>query len=231
MKKLFFIIFCSFIVFFNFSLSGICAETDLSVREKNIVNITSYATRGDLLGLETVLNKALDDKMTIYEIKEILLQIYIYCGLPRSINALTTFMKVSDERSAKGVYDEYGTEPVDLTDDKNRLDIGTAIQTELVGVPVTGRLYEFEPAIDKFVKEHLFADIFSRGVLSYEEREIVALASLSSMESVDFQLKNHIQICLNMGIPRTKIDEILKMTKVKHEKQTEKVECESPINP
>lgn len=199
---------------------------ELSQKEIDIAKISSYTAKGDLKNLETVLNKALDDKLTVYEIKEVLVQLYAYCGFPRSLNAISTFMKVTDERSAKGIYDEYGVEPVDLSKDVNRYEIGSTVQTELVGSPVTGRLFEFEPAMDKYLKEHLFADIFARGVLTYEEREIATIAALSSMKEVEPQLKAHIQIGLNIGLKQEKIDEILKITNYKSK---EKIEQEKKV--
>lgn len=198
------------------------AESALSNKEIEIVKISSLTAKGDQKNLETELNKALDSKMTVYEIKEILVQLYAYCGFPRSLNALSTFMKVTDERSAKGIYDEYGVEPVDLPKDSNRYEVGATVQTELVGAPVTGRLYEFEPAMDRYLKEHLFADIFARGVLTYEEREIATISALSSMREVEPQLKAHIQIGLNAGLKQEQIDEILKITNYKSKEQIKK---------
>ena len=198
------------------------AENMLTQKEQDIVMISSYTAKGDLINLDKTFNKALDDKLTIYEVKEVLVQLYAYCGFPRSLNAITTFMKVTDERSASGKYDEYGTEPVDMPDNSNKFEIGTAVQTELVGAPVTGRLFEFEPAIDKYLKEHLFADIFARGVLTYQEREIATIAALSSMDEVEPQLKAHIQIGLNIGLKQPQIDEILKLTAYKDKATLEK---------
>lgn len=199
-----------FIMGKDVSMAGV-----LTQKENDIVMISSYTAKGDMLKLDKALNKALDDKVKIYEIKEVLVQLYAYCGFPRSLNALTTFMKVTDERNAKGGYDEYGTEPTELPKEANRLEIGAAVQTELCGGPVTGRIFEFEPAIDRYLKEHLFADIFARGVISYEEREIATIAALSSMTGVEPQLQAHIQIAKNIGITQEKIDKILELTNEK----------------
>ena len=205
--KIFFILL---FLIFSFVLKVECVEiSSLTNKEQNIVYISSYTAKGDLVSLEKAFNKALDEKLTIYEIKEVLIQMYAYCGFPRSLNAITTFMKVTDERSAKGGYDPYGTEPADIPDEANKNSIGTAVQTELVGVPVTGRIFDFEPAMDKFLKEHLFADIFARGVLTYEEREIATIGALASMKGVEPQLQGHIQIAKNIGISKEKIDDIL----------------------
>jgi alkylhydroperoxidase/carboxymuconolactone decarboxylase family protein YurZ len=44
---------------------------------------------------------------------------------------------------------------------------------------VKGEVYEFAPAIDQFLKEHLFGDIFGRDILDYETRKIATIAALS----------------------------------------------------
>lgn len=208
-----FIAILSILLAFCIIQKAYCADIPaLTTKERNIAIIASYTAKGELVKLDAALNKALDEKLKIYEIKEIIIQMYPYCGFPRCINAMTTFMKVSDERSAKGGYDEYGSEPTELPRDANRFEIGNAVQTELCGAPVTGRIYEFEPALDTYLKEHLFADIFSRGVLSYEEREIAIISALSSMTGVEPQLVAHIQIAKNLGIPQEKIDAIKKLT-------------------
>ena len=225
MKKIFFaILLINICIFatqvFDFLSQNSCyaatvVQNTLTKKERDIVFISSYTAKGDLQNLRIALYNALDHKMTRYEIKEILIQMYAYCGFPRSLNALTTFMGVLDERDVKGIYDEYGKEPLDLPVNANRYSIGATIQTELTGAPVTGRIFEFEPDMDKYLKEHLFADIFSRGVLSYEEREIATISALSSMNDVEPQLMAHIQIAQNIGLEKSKIDEILKLTEYK----------------
>jgi 4-carboxymuconolactone decarboxylase len=53
---------------------------------------------GDITGLKTYLNKGLDAGLTISEINEELVQLYEYCGFPRSLNAVNAFMAVVEER-------------------------------------------------------------------------------------------------------------------------------------
>ena len=43
--------------------------------------------------------------MTINEINEVLIHAYAYCGFPRSLRAIQTFMQVVDERKANGIND------------------------------------------------------------------------------------------------------------------------------
>ena len=50
------------------------------------------------------------------------------------------------------------------------------------------------------MKEHLFADLFERDVLTYSERELVTISVLSAIGGVEPMLQSHMTICLNIGI-------------------------------
>ena len=184
------------------------AKEVLTPKQQSIVMISSYTANGDLVNLEKSLNLGLKQDLTVNEIKEILVQMYAYCGFPRSLNAIATFMKVVNEN--KNLTDGEKGKPLDSQIDKNKY--GNDVQIQLTGAPVNGQIFEFTPAIDSFLKEHLFADIFGRGVLSYQEREIATIAALSTIVGVEPQLESHIQIGKHIGLTDLQINEILKMT-------------------
>lgn len=137
-------------------------QNHLYVRQRAIIPIAAFTASRGLAQLKTALNEGLDAGLTVNEIKEILVQLYAYAGFPRSLNGIGTFMTVMDERGKKGIKDEMGKEASLLPTDKNSIEFGTENQTKLVGHPVTGPLYDFAPAIDRFLKAHLFGDIFQR---------------------------------------------------------------------
>ncbi|MCY1540588.1 Carboxymuconolactone decarboxylase family protein [compost metagenome] len=58
----------------------------------------------------------------------------------------------------------------------------------------------FAPVIDTFLKEHLFADIFERDVLTYSERELVTVSVISTIGKAEPMLHSHLNICLNTGL-------------------------------
>ena len=185
------------------------AKEVFTKKQNNIVMISSYTAQGNLDKLEQALNKGLDEGLTSNEIKEVLVQMYAYCGFPRSLNALTTFKKVVESRNNVTV----GQEGKNLPENIDKFAYGDKVQVELTGNHVKGPVFEFAPAIDKFLKEHLFADIFARGVLTYQEREIATISALSSMQGVESQLKSHIQCGKNTGLTDEQIREILDLTK------------------
>src|SRR5690606_22835092 len=116
--------------------------------------------------------------LTINEIKESMVHLYAYAGFPRSIRGLQTFMSILDEREAKGIKDEHGPEATPINDDRDKYERGVETLYELTGSdwskPETG-YGAFDPTIDTFLKEHLFADIFERDVLSYDQRQLTTI--------------------------------------------------------
>ncbi len=187
------------------------AKEVLTEKQQDIAIIASYTAAGNLTYLDTAINKGLDDGLTINEIKEVLIQMYAYCGFPRSLNGLGTLLAVTDKRKEAGKKDVEGVAGTPLVG--NKLEVGTKVQTDLVGSPVEGRLFDFAPAIDEFLKTHLFGDIFARGVLTYEDREVATIAALSAMEGVEPQLKAHIQMGRNTGLTNEQVEKIIQVTK------------------
>lgn len=101
-----------------------------------------------------------------------------------------------------------GNESQALPLDYQALKQGTDNQTKLVGQPVTGALFDFAPEIDEYLKAHLFGDIFSRDVLSWQDREIATVSMLAAMAGTEGQLKSHVNMSLNIGITKQQLQAI-----------------------
>lgn len=173
----------------------------LTVRQQAIVPIAAFAAAGDIAKLNLALNQGLDSGLTVSETKEILVQVYAYAGFPRSLNALAEFMKVLEARKAKGVQDDPGLAPSHAIATADALlAAGTANQTKLAGAPVKGPLFDFAPAIDQYLKTHLFGDIFERDNLDWQSRELATLGMLSALSGAESQLQSHMNISLNTGL-------------------------------
>lgn len=185
----------------------------LTDREKSIVTISAFTAQGDLTNLKTAINTGLDNGLTVNEIKEVLIQMYAYCGFPRSLNGLNTFIAVLDERKANGIEDEMGPEANVVAPNRDRYAIGDKIQTELVGRPVQGRVYDFAPTIGTFLKEHLFCDIFERGILSNKDREIATVSALAGIGNVNVQLSSHMRVSMNTGVTANQLQELVDILK------------------
>ena len=100
---------------FSFSLtanarSSSSNQSALTAAQNSLVAISSYTAQGKMDELSQALNEGLDAGLTVNEIKEALVQLYAYCGFPRSLNGVGAFMKVLNERKERGIVDEQGKE-------------------------------------------------------------------------------------------------------------------------
>jgi alkylhydroperoxidase/carboxymuconolactone decarboxylase family protein YurZ/quercetin dioxygenase-like cupin family protein len=181
----------------------------LDKKQQAIVTIAAFTAKGDLIQLQKALNDGLNIGLTINEIKEAQVQLYAYTGFPRSLNGLNTFMTVLEQRRSKGIRDLLGKEPSLLPTDKSRLQFGTEMQTKLVGRPVKGEVYEFAPAIDQFLKEHLFGDIFGRDNLDWKTRELVTIAALAAFGGVEGQLRSHFSVGMYNGLTKEQLQQLV----------------------
>src|SRR4030042_1199056 len=191
----------------------------LNANQEKMITIAAFTANGDLQKLKTALNEGLDAGLTINEIKEILVQMYAYAGFPRSLNGINTFIGVLEEREQKGIKDELGKEPSPMPANKSSIELGTEIQTRLIGAPPTGKYITFAPAIDKFLKGHLFGDIFGRGNLDFQSREIATISALANMEGVNPQLQSHFNVAFNVGLTEAQMRSLISVLEPRAGKQ------------
>lgn len=202
------------------NVSTVNAQTEavqkLNKKQQTIIRIAAVTAKGDLEKLKIELNSGLDDRLTINQIKESLVHLYAYCGFPRSIRGLQTFMVVLEERKAKGIHDAVGPDASTIKEERSKYERGKVILAELTGVSQDGPksgYSAFAPEMDVFLKEHLFSDIFERDILTYSERELVTISVLSSIGGVEPMLNSHLKICLNVGLSPNQLQEFIGVIK------------------
>jgi len=182
----------------------------LDARQQNIVMISGLTATGDLEHLRTALNSGLDGGLTVNEIKDVLVQMYAYCGFPRSLNGINTFMTVLQERKQRGVKDVEGKTATPITNSGDKYERGRKTLETLTRQPQSRPAKgfgEFSPAIDRYLKEHLFADIFDSDVLSHQQRELATISALAAMTGVEPQLESHISMGMNTGLNERELNQ------------------------
>src|SRR3954464_12531561 len=120
-----------------------------------------------------------------------------------------------EEGGKKGIKDEMGREATPIPADNSSLRAGARNQTKVTGQPVTGPLFEFAPAIDQFLKAHLFGDVFERDVLNWHDRELATVAALANIEGVTPQLRAHTEIGMHNGLTKEKLRELVSVLRAK----------------
>jgi alkylhydroperoxidase/carboxymuconolactone decarboxylase family protein YurZ len=220
-KKITAFLACIFILISGFAAISEAQTVNtqaLSPKQQSIVPISAFTATGDLEKLKTALSEGLDAGLTVNEIKEILVHLYAYTGFPRSLNGINTFMAVMEERQKKGIKDEMGKEASPLPADMNKDEYGARVRAKLSGrdvIPPPSGYQLFVPIIDKFLKEHLFADIFARDTLDYQSREIVTISALASMTGTAGQLQFHLGAAMNVGLTETQMKDFISVLKGK----------------
>jgi len=197
---------------FSFTRKNMNEDAKLSPTEHSIISIAALTAKGELSTLKTELNAGLEAGLSVNQIKEVLVHLYAYCGFPRSIRGLQTFMQVLDERKAKGITDKIGADASPIKEEPDKYERGKKVLGELTKMPQSQTLSgygAFAPVIDTFLKEHLFADIFERDVLTYAERELVTISVITAIGGAEPMLRSHLSICLNVGLTPDQLAEFV----------------------
>lgn len=216
MKKYLLMIISALLMFFNILNAKEFNLKLLDKKEQSLIEISALTALGDNEKLALALNEGLDNGLTINEINEVLVQIYAYAGFPRSLGGIFNFMKVLEDRKAKGIKDKLGKEASAIAKDLNKDEYGAKIRAKLAGqenIPEPSGYQIFSPIIDKFLKEHLFADIFVRDILSHKQRELSTISVLATLGNVQGPLKFHLQASLNTGWTKDELKEFFKIVK------------------
>ena len=124
-------------------------------------------------------------------------------------------MAALDERKAKGIKDVFGKDATPVTD-TNKYETGWKNLAKLGGRSTDGPIEKpttgygaFSPEIDRFLKEHLFADLFSRDVLTFAERELTTISVLIALgKGVEPMLGSHLGLTLKQGVTTNQIEEV-----------------------
>ena len=174
---------------------------ELTAKENAIVDIGAWTARGEQDKLGAAFKAGFDAGLTLNEAKELVGQLYAYCGFPRALNAAGTLQCVVESSKLKVESSDStrSTRSTRLNDSpfllgERAIEIGTDNQTKLCGGPVKGALFDFHPQLDAYLKAHLFGDIFARDNVDWRTREIVTIAALAARPETAPQMKAHIAI-------------------------------------
>lgn len=193
----------------------------MAARYQKIALISAFTANGDIERLTGVLVEALEAGLTVNEIKEVLIHTCAYAGFPRALNGINTFMVVMDEREAQGIKDAIGPEASVVTTEKSKYEYGHDTLARLrdpsfqpgpagsLKLPDQRPRYEtFTPTIEVFLKEHLFADIFSRDVLDYRSREIATVGVLFNLPGSNAQFRSHTGLAMTQGFSEQQMQDL-----------------------
>lgn len=175
-----------------------------------LISIHTAIATVNVDSLKKVLADALDFGMTINEINEEIVHLYAYLGFAPACRATTVFMNLVNERRNQGIYDEQGREASPVDKSESKYTRGEKLQMFCAGMTakqLRNGFFGFNPLLDFCLKEHLFADLFARDLLSYVEREIITVSALAAIKEP--MVESHYGGALNVGVTKEQLREIL----------------------
>ena len=122
-----------------------------------------------------------------------------------------------DERKADGINDPVGRKASAIKDNRSRYERGRDVLAEISGTPADtpkAGYAVFAPTIERFLKEHLFTDLFGRDLLTYRERELATVSILAGVGGVEPMACGHMSICLHLGITPSQLSALLNIVEM-----------------
>src|SRR5437868_7757991 len=159
---------------------------------RRLVRLAAVIAVGDELAVRGALTQAVERTPKIW-IEELILQSYLFCGLPRSLNAMREWRRLTGEPPAGNV--DEGT-----PDERRRRGEATCRL-------VYGEMYErlrvniraLHPELDEWMIVEGYGKVLSRPGLDLARRELCIVAACAASEQ-DRQLHSHLHGAINVGV-------------------------------
>lgn len=194
-------------VFDNFAFDEILKHSNMQVKERTLLLMTSAIGANSQTEFNMFLNAALNVGATPVEVKEILYQAVPYAGM----NRVADFLYPMNE-----IFNEWGIElPLKsqaVSNPQTRMQVGTELMNTLTGNGVQ-KMRDDSPNdllhIQDYLAGNCFGDYVSRSGLDIKFREKVTLTLLISMGGADNQVKGHITINNRVGNSRQDMIDVI----------------------
>lgn len=195
----------------EYSFGDIYSLTSLDNKSKEVAAVASLIAQGAMPQLKVHLNGALNTGCSVNEVKELILHLSVYVGIPRAINATNVLKEVLDERKGNGIEDKEGI-VYTQSEDIDRYVLGAeylAILDKGQEQVIKDAYGEFSPELARYIVEYGYGDIYSRESLDKRYRQIASISALTTLGNAPFQLKFHTKAGLNIGLTVADINEIM----------------------
>lgn len=181
-------------------------DTTEEHRLRSIAAMSALLSRGhQMMELRNRFSLALETGFNLSDLKEIILQVCLYAGFPRSLNGMACLRGLMEERNQHGQKTALGKEPSPQPEGKTRYELGwetlQSLDPDFI-LRLKAGLDPIAPELFSMVLEHGYADIFYRDNLDIRQREVAVVAAMVAVENADPQLSFHIMAGMGTGISR-----------------------------
>lgn len=161
----------------------------LTLKQREMITCITLATMQTLPQLKAHAGAALNVGVTPVELREVMYLTAPFIGFPRMLNAVGTVNEVLKERGLSLPLETQGK-----VTEADRHEKGKAIQDKLypggIASVMEGMPDDMGKAVENFLTDYFFGDIYSRGALDLPTRELLGYCVLATL-GADSQLLSH----------------------------------------
>ena len=181
----------------KFIFGEIFQTGELTMKQREMITCITLATMQTLPQLKAHAGAALNVGVTPEELREVMYLTAPFIGFPKMLNAVSTVNEVFKERGISLPLEKQGT----ITEE-TRHKTGKAIQDKLypggIASVMKGLPGDMGKDVEKFLTDYFFGDIYSRGALDLQTREMLGYCVLTTLEA-ESQLYSHYHGNINAG--------------------------------
>lgn len=170
---------------------------NLTLKQREMITCITLATMQTLPQLKTHAEAALNVGVTPEELREVMYLTAPFIGFPKMLNAVGTVNEVFKERGISLPIEKQGT-----VTENNRHETGKTIQNRLypggIAPVMEGLPADMGKHVERFLTDYFFGEIYSRGALDLQTRELLGYCVLATLEA-ESQLHSHYHGNINVG--------------------------------
>ena len=170
---------------------------NLTLKQREMITCITLATMQTLPQLKAHAGAALNVGVTPEELREVMYLTAPFIGFPKMLNAVGTVNEVFKEREISLPIEKQGT-----VTENNRHETGKTIQNRLypggIASAMEGLPADMGKHVERFLTDYFFGEIYSRGALDLQTRELLGYCVLTTLEA-ESQLQSHYHGNINVG--------------------------------
>ena len=170
---------------------------NLTLKQREMITCITLATMQTLPQLKAHAGAALKVGVTPEELREVMYLTAPFIGFPKMLNAVGTVNEVFKERGISLPIEKQGT-----VTENNRHETGKTIQNRLypggIASAMEGLPADMGKHVERFLTDYFFGEIYSRGALDLQTRELLGYCVLTTLEA-ESQLQSHYHGNINVG--------------------------------
>ena len=170
---------------------------NLTLKQREMITCITLATMQTLPQLKAHAGAALNVGVTPEELREVMYLTAPFIGFPKMLNAVATVNEVFKERGISLPLEKQGT-----VTEETRHEAGMAIQDKQYPGGIASVMEELPSDmgkdVERFLTDYLFGEIYSRGALDLQTRELLGYCVLTTLDA-ESQLHSHYHGNINAG--------------------------------